>query len=69
MKKISEWLEELPEPVRTNAKANFSEIGWGDQPVENLDQAVFWAFNWALSNEGYIYWQDIAASINNGDKI
>ena len=57
MKTIREWLEELPEPYRTQAIDNTSE---SDLMIEeeSLADAVIGAFSWNESPEGEIYWGD-----------
>lgn len=61
-KKISEWLEELPEPHRTKALDNFMRGGVEDLEEISLLQTLLGAFMWSSSPEGLDYWADV-----NGD--
>ena len=57
MKTIREWLEELPEPYRTQAIDNTSESVLMIEK-ESLSEAVLVAFSWWDSPEGLEYWSD-----------
>ena len=57
MKTIREWLEELPEPYRTQAINNTSESVLMVEE-ESLSEAVTGAFSWWDSPEGLEYWSD-----------
>lgn len=62
MKTIKEWLEELPEPYRTQAIDNMNQAterhGLRVDLIEeeSLSKALCGAFSWALSKEGASYW-------------
>ena len=59
MKKISEWLMELPEPYRSEALHNFKEQGFKDKTTTTLKRALLGAFIWMDTNEdseGFKYW-------------
>ena len=61
MKKISEWLMELPEPYRTQALHNFKEQQLADSKWETITWALLAAFNWSKTDEdseGLEYWND-----------
>jgi hypothetical protein len=71
MKKISEWLNELPEPYRTQAIANQE---WQDYEVNRLSGAIANAFSWHDSPQGHEYWHELYDSklrdeIDDGKKI
>ena len=68
MKTIREWLEELPEPYRTQAIDNaenpecFGVLQSGcDGRLENTGlSALRVAFQWHRTNEGIRYWSNVA---------
>lgn len=62
-KRISEWLEELPEPIRTKALDNFKKRGNRNVKVRTLRIAIFSAFIWTKTSEGNEYW----ISVSNSD--
>ena len=58
MKTVKEWLEELPEPYRSQALEN------GDRGILTLEEdsvyfALFCAFIWESSPQGYKYWDNL----------
>lgn len=57
-KTIKEWLEELPEPYRTQALNNMEvdEPYSGDEETANLSKALHSAFLWDKTREGLDYW-------------
>lgn len=55
MKTIREWLEELPEPYRTQAIENVVERN-PFELAENIEQALWMAFSWMNSPQGGDYW-------------
>ena len=67
MKKISEWLKELPEPYRGAALKNFELGGWPNNEVENLHVALTCAFNWLESPEGFYFWDEVAFAAYSSD--
>lgn len=58
VKTIEAWLQELPEPYRSQALTN---MWWEDKNnmYLHLHQALFAAFNWSRSPEKYIFWHDV----------
>ena len=61
MKTIKEWLEELPEPYKTQALTNMKNFALyaGEYEVTSLDKAIEWAFYWGQTPEGLSYWDDL----------
>lgn len=57
-KTIKEWLEELPEPYRTEALANLFEKN-KSLVKSTLADALIAAFGWKITPQGYDYWRDI----------
>jgi len=55
-KRISEWLEELPEPIRTKALDNFKEQNCKNIKVSSLLSAIAMGFVWSKTPEGSNYW-------------
>lgn len=58
-KKISEWLNELPDGYRELALANFNEQGNENINVDTMVFALQDAFSWEKSNESYEFWYDV----------
>lgn len=56
MKKISEWLIELPEPQRTLALENLKAE---DIKVSKLSEALVKAFPWRNTPQKYHYWSEL----------
>ncbi len=66
MKTIKEWLEELPEPYRSESIENMeAEVDryTGDRMDSNLKSALFCAFIWVDSPQGTGYWANIFDSL------
>ena len=64
MKTILEWYEELPEPIRSQAIANYD----GEYLVaDSLTNAISRGFYWGKSPEGQDYWQDIENKAEEGE--
>jgi hypothetical protein len=60
MKTILEWYEELPEPIRSQAIANYDPIYRDNNSEANsLRNAIIDGFSWGRSTEGFDYWNDI----------
>ena len=59
MKKISEWLKELPPPIREKAQANFKNQKAANIKVSELSYAIFQAFNWRYTPQKWKYWAKI----------
>lgn len=62
MKTIREWLEELPEPYRSEALENMTE-GGGYKMKESLKAAIGDAFIWQSTPQGYHYWYNLKNSL------
>lgn len=62
MKTIREHLQDLPEPARSLALAN---MWWerADDRVQDPRKAIWDAFLWYRSPQGYKYWQQIYDNI------
>jgi hypothetical protein len=62
MKTVKEYLQELPEPARSQALAN---MWWedADSIYPNIKIALYQAFNWSKSPQGYQYWKKVHDSI------
>lgn len=64
MKTIKDYLEELPEPQRSEALQNYDDqkplMEEGDESAENLRQAVSRAFIWSQTPQGVGYWSKIS---------
>lgn len=58
MKTIKEYLNELPEPYKTQALKNIESIKT-DCFAISLEDAILGAFLWDFSPEGHDYWQDL----------
>jgi hypothetical protein len=60
MKPILEWYKDLPEPIRSQAIANYDPNYCNhDEEAYSLSKAFLDGFSWGGSNEGFIYWDDI----------
>jgi YHS domain-containing protein len=65
MKKIVDFIDELPEPYRSKALHNVQTMA-GAAPnteAENHHSAISRAFIWGLSPEGQEYWEDFFNSL------
>lgn len=65
-KTIKEWLEELPEPYRTQALKNTKKL---DYVTGSLERALNCAFDWDSSKEGYNYWGRIFLKIKRNEPL
>jgi hypothetical protein len=69
MKTNREFLEMLPEPIRTKAFENTKNTEKRILDAIDEDQTMFSAllscFVWVYSNEGAEYWRDVAAKYEN----
>ena len=75
MKTIREWLEELPEPYRTqaidnyeNPECNMYKRGDWTEPEkkqESLVDAIYDAFIWLRTPEGFQYWVDFKNTLTD----
>lgn len=63
-KTIREWLDELPEPYKTQAIENWKNRDvriWDHEPnikFDSLMDAISDAFEWGNTEQGYAYWAD-----------
>lgn len=58
-KTIRQWLEELPEPYRSQAMENYDEDFYPPSMIVfNHVEALEVAFNWEYSSQGWKYWAD-----------
>jgi hypothetical protein len=63
MKTILEWYEDLPEPIRSQAIANYN----GEYPVAaSLHMSLRWGFYWQ-KHEGDEYWEEITDKAEAGE--
>lgn len=73
MKTIREWLEELPEPYRTQAIENYNNqecnfnlrFGLKEQEHNSLKDALFSAFAWGHTEQGYEHWRFFHDTLND----
>lgn len=56
MKTIRQWLEELPEPYRTQALENIRVKEVLGLPELSFEVALRSAFTWDATPQGYDYW-------------
>ena len=61
--KISEWLNVLPEPYRSQALENFKNIGNPDTCVDRIHKASLGAFHFDASPQKHDYWWDFMEEI------
>jgi len=54
-KTVKEWLETLDEPYRSQALEN-GNIQYASITEDNVYEALWGAFNWGESPQGYEYW-------------
>ena len=70
MKPIKQWLEELPEPYRTQALENLTKQPYnGSNEVDCMKDAVKGAFDWIKSKEGTSYWLDVWYKISKNSLV
>lgn len=62
MKTIKDYLEQLQEPYRTQALNNTKEEDL-NTIVTNTRKALYFAFTWQTSPEGYDYWNNLHESL------
>jgi hypothetical protein len=65
MKTVKEWLQELPEPYRTQSLENCTNP---DEEVKLLSEALGYGFYWGRTKQGYMYWSDIFDNIHSEGK-
>ena len=68
IKRIRTWLEEIEDDLkRKEALQNYDAQNDKDdenEPVETLSEAIFGAFDWSDTPEGFDYWDDYNKSIS-----
>lgn len=69
MKTIREWLEELPEPYRTQALENFDIEGIDNILVSTLADAINKGFIWFTTPQGEPYWFNIHRKIYKNESL
>ena len=62
MKTIRQWLEELPDPYRTQALENIRVKEVLDLPELSFSVALRSAFTWDATPQGYDYWSAVLAN-------
>lgn len=65
MKTIKQWLEELPEPYRTQALENYER----KQMSHSLSLALASAFHWHYTPEGWNYWFELGLKIEENNLL
>lgn len=63
-KTVREWLNTLKEPYKSKALNNCNKSIINSK-VTNLVKALYYAFDWQDSNEGFEYWKDLTSSLEN----
>lgn len=67
-----EWLEDLPEPYRSQALANAKNRNIRYQPNEkagSLTAALIFAFHYSMAPEGWEYWEEVVRKLGNGGPL
>jgi len=64
MKTIKQWFNELPEPQKTEALENTPKL-IKENIADDLEDAIYSAFRWDRTKQGYDYWQKICDSVAN----
>ena len=65
-KTIKEWLETLPEPIRTEALENAGEL-FSYPKFHSLVDAIYGAFEWDLTKQGWKYWENVRIRAEAGE--
>jgi len=63
MKTILEWLQELPEPYRSEAIDNVVKAK-RTQKRDSLEDALLSAFSWEETKQGWEYWDNLHTKIS-----
>ena len=68
MKTVKEWLQELPEPQRSEALFNVENHNYNPEFImsskhESIKDALTRSFIWAKSEQGHDYWSLIQANL------
>lgn len=67
MKTVKQYLKGLQNPeVKSRALKNLDNEKAADN-VHSLEHAIYWAFGWHLSPEGFNYWKAIHHNIKYPD--
>lgn len=64
MKTIKQWLEELPEPYRTQALENLKS-----DKYDSIEKALLNAFDWWNSPEGWNYWSEFYMELDKKNNL
>jgi hypothetical protein len=67
MKPILEWYEELPEPIRSQAIANYDPSFSEVDEIESLSEAIGEGFNWMPSPQEHHYWEEVHNKAEAGE--
>ena len=67
---IKDWLEELPEPHKTQALTNYT-LGYSNTRSSGMAgskyEAIDFAFWWRASPEGESYWSNFYEDLENAE--
>ena len=68
---ILDWYDELPEPYRTQAKANYDPgfAKYWNGMASSQHDALTKGFMWQHSRQGDLYWRQLKAAIENGTPL
>lgn len=59
MKSITDWLQDLPEPYRSQALENHKNGRYPNTMVNTLKAVLSAGFIWSQTNQGISYWQSV----------
>lgn len=68
-KKISEWLNDLPDGYRELALANFKEQGKADKIMSSIDTSLCEFSDWRKTKEGEAFWYDVYNHYYRGSQL
>lgn len=66
-KTIKEWLNTLKEPYKSKALRQTNSYT-SKETTNCISSALYKAFDWNDSQEGWEYWKDLASSLENIEK-
>ena len=66
-KTIKEWLNTLKEPYKSKALRQTNSYT-SKETTNCISNALYKAFDWSDSQEGWEYWKDLASSLENIEK-
>lgn len=66
-KKIEEWYEQLPEPIRSQALENRRLFPLTYETAISPSDALFYGFHWIETPQGYEHWDNIYKRALNGE--